>query len=89
MGLTARLLQAGTGLPWPAVVAAVNPVASLFYHLRWVAPAFARGEAADPQAHALAGTWRRVAAYSAAASSLAPGVLAGPALALADGVVLH
>jgi NADH-quinone oxidoreductase subunit N len=76
------------GLPWLAVVAAVNTVASLFYYLRWVAPAFL-SEAAEPKAHALAGTWGRVAAHSAAGASLALGLLAGPALAVADGVVLR
>ncbi|MET9068584.1 NADH-quinone oxidoreductase subunit N [Streptosporangium sandarakinum] len=34
------------GYAWLAVVAAVNTVASVFYYLRWIAPAFRPGEAA-------------------------------------------
>lgn len=36
------------GLAWLVVVAAVNTVASLFYYLRWIAPAFRREETAEP-----------------------------------------
>ncbi|WP_324277012.1 proton-conducting transporter membrane subunit [Blastococcus brunescens] len=34
------------GLAWLVVVAAINTVASLYYYLRWIAPAFAGGAAA-------------------------------------------
>ena len=35
------------GFAWLTVVAAVNTVASLFYYLRWLAPTFTPGRAAD------------------------------------------
>ena len=39
------------GWAWLVVVAAVNTVASLYYYLRWIAPAFARpGPPAAPAA---------------------------------------
>lgn len=34
----------GRGIAWLVVVAAVNTVASLFYYLRWLAPAFRRNK---------------------------------------------
>jgi NADH-quinone oxidoreductase subunit N len=74
------------GLAWLVVVAAVNTVASVFYYLRWIAPTFLR-EPADrqPSDRALvpAGRWTRYGAYTAAVSSLALGLLGGPALTLA------
>ncbi|UZJ26262.1 NADH-quinone oxidoreductase subunit N [Rhodococcus antarcticus] len=70
------------GLGWLVVVAAINTVASLFYYLRWIAPAVRGGGQAptvDP--------WARAAAVTAAVSSLALGVLAGPALDLVNGTL--
>ncbi|MCF6525768.1 NADH-quinone oxidoreductase subunit N [Streptomyces sp. JJ36] len=74
------------GLAWLAVVAAVNTVASLFYYLRWIAPAVAVAPGSrtedPPQA---AGTpvepWARGTAVAAAAATLALGAAAGPVLA--------
>ncbi|TFV61822.1 NADH-quinone oxidoreductase subunit N [Geodermatophilus sp. DF01-2] len=50
------------GLAWLVVVAAVNTVASLFYYLRWLAPAFRREEPTEPA--------RRPAPYATAAAVL-------------------
>ena len=52
------------GLIWLVVVAAVNTVASLFYYLRWIAPAFA-GVPATPSVHEGAGSGPRTAAGTA------------------------
>ncbi|MCF6509974.1 NADH-quinone oxidoreductase subunit N [Blastococcus sp. MG754426] len=51
-------------LAWLVVVAAVNTVASLFYYLRWVAPAFA-GVPAAPSMREWAGSGPRTAAGTA------------------------
>ena len=72
------------GLAWLVVLAAVNTVASLFYYLRWLAPAVRGGG----EVHTVA-PWARTAAVTAAAASLALGVLAGPALALIHGPLLR
>jgi NADH-quinone oxidoreductase subunit N len=58
------------------VVAAVNTVASVFYYLRWIAPAMRSApEFPAPDRPAT------VTAYLAAPASIAIGLLAGPALA--------
>jgi NADH-quinone oxidoreductase subunit N len=66
------------GLGWLAVVAAVNTVASVFYYLRWIAPALRPGgtplEVDRPAA---------TTAYVAAVVSVAIGLLTGPLLAIA------
>lgn len=67
------------GWAWLAVVAAANTVASLFYYLRWVLPAFRSAPFADTQFSAIQ-TWPRQVAYTSALSSLAVGVFAGIAL---------
>jgi NADH-quinone oxidoreductase subunit N len=64
------------GLGWLVVVAAVNTVASVFYYLRWIAPAM-RGDAAPEVVDRPAA----VTAYVAAPASVAIGVLAGLVLA--------
>ncbi len=68
---------------WLAVVAAVNTVASLFYYLRWIAPAFlARGHAGDTR------TTSRTAAliaYGAATGSVLLGLLGGAVLDVLGG----
>jgi NADH-quinone oxidoreductase subunit N len=69
------------GLGWLVVLAAVNTVASLFFYLRWLAPAV-RGGGTE---HTVA-PWARTAAVTA---SLTLGVLAGPALALIHGPLLR
>ncbi|MFD8352469.1 NADH-quinone oxidoreductase subunit N [Streptomyces coelicoflavus] len=68
---------------WLAVVAAVNTVASLFYYLRWIAPAFL---APGPAGGSL--TTSRTAAviaYSAAAGSVALGLLGGTVIDVLGG----
>ena len=64
------------GLGWLVVLAAVNTVASLFYYLRWLAPALGAGS--GPVARP--GNWATATAYAAAPLSIAVGVLAGPLL---------
>ncbi|NEC68762.1 NADH-quinone oxidoreductase subunit N [Streptomyces sp. SID9727] len=63
------------GYAWLAVVAAVNTVASLFYYLRWIAPAFLARAPADTSP-----TTSRTAAataYGAATGSVLLGLLGG------------
>jgi len=76
------------GYGWLAGLAVINTVASLFYYLRWLAPAFLQrpGESGD-EAAALepAGRWASVAAYTAGAASLALGVAAAVILPLVTG----
>jgi len=77
--LTVFTAALDAGLGWLVVVAAVNTVASVFYYLRWIAPAMRTGSDI--------GTMDRPAvltAYVAAPASVAIGLLAGPALALVD-----
>lgn len=61
------------GMAWLAVVAALNTVASVFYYLRWIAPAYL-GTPTQTGALAPAGTWGKVGAYSAAAATLGIGL---------------
>jgi NADH-quinone oxidoreductase subunit N len=76
------------GYGWLAGLAVINTVASLFYYLRWLAPAFLPrpGESGD-EADALepAGRWASVAAYTAGTASLALGVAAALILPLVTG----
>lgn len=72
------------GAGWLVVIAAVNTVASLFYYLRWIAPAFLRG-GGDPVALRPAGAWSRVCAYLAATVVLLLGLGSGAAFALFTG----
>ncbi len=74
------------GLAWLAVVLLLNTVISLFYYLRWIAPAFSRGPSdpdpdPDPDSAPVPWSGARVAAYSAALVSIAIGIGAGPILA--------
>lgn len=66
------------GYAWLAVVAAVNTVASVFYYLRWIVPAFGRTPA-DDQKPALGAS---TVAYAAAAGSLILGIGSGIVLAV-------
>ena len=67
------------GYGWLAGLAVVNTVASLFYYLRWLVPAFLQqpretgAEALEP-----AGRWAALVAYTAGAASLAMGIAAAP-----------
>ncbi|MEU1850759.1 NADH-quinone oxidoreductase subunit N [Streptomyces sp. NPDC019990] len=71
------------GYAWLAVVAAVNTVASLFYYLRWIAPAFLAGRpGGDPGAMSRSAA---VVAYGAATGSVVLGVLGGTVLDVLGG----
>jgi NADH-quinone oxidoreductase subunit N len=74
------------GYGWLAVLAVANTVASLFYYLRWLAPAFLR-QAGEAGAEALesAGRWAAVVAYAAGAASLAVGIAGAATLPLVSG----
>ena len=65
------------GMAWLVVAAAVNTVASLFYYLRWIAPAVS-SDRKDASAHAdrPAEHWAASAAITAAALTLALGIAA-------------
>lgn len=62
-------------LMWLVVVAAVNTVASLFYYLRWIAPAFAGVPAAPTPVEGEGGSGPRTAAGTAQAVVRAPAVV--------------
>jgi NADH-quinone oxidoreductase subunit N len=70
------------GYAWLAVLALANTVASVFYYLRWIAPAFVRlPEPADePAVLAPAGRWPVVTAHTTAAATLALGIFGGTVL---------
>jgi NADH-quinone oxidoreductase subunit N len=71
------------GYAWLAVVAAVNTVASLFYYLRWIGPAFrTSGAAREPRATSRPAA---VVAHAAAAGSVVLGVLGGVVLDVLEG----
>ncbi len=83
------------GLAWLVVVAAVNTVASLYYYLRWLAPAFARDPAPDgdtdtdgPTVLAAIDTrWATATALVAAVLALVVGIAAGPFLTVLEGTL--
>jgi NADH-quinone oxidoreductase subunit N len=69
------------GFGWLVVVAAGNTVASLFYYLRWLGPAFSRtgaGQAAPLQVRPIG----QACAVAAATASVALGISSGAVLAL-------
>jgi NADH-quinone oxidoreductase subunit N len=68
------------GFAWLVVLAVVNTVASVFYYLRWLAPAF-RGDGADAVLEP-GGRWATAAAHGCAAAAVLLGVLGGAALRL-------
>ncbi len=74
------------GMVWLTVAVLVNTLASLFYYLRWVAPALRRpppeAELAPPR------PWSTRAAVLAAAASVALGLFAGPLWSVLDGSLL-
>jgi NADH-quinone oxidoreductase subunit N len=85
--LTVFTAAVDAGAGWLAVLAVVNTVASVFYYLRWVAPAFGREPGqADLGSTALqpAGTWSAVTAYAAAVASLVLGLAGGVVLPLLE-----
>lgn len=78
------------GYAWLAALAIANTVASLFYYLRWLAPAFLRAPAAtQPGPLHATGRWAAGVAYTAGTASLALGVAAGAILRSLTGVLLR
>jgi NADH-quinone oxidoreductase subunit N len=80
------------GYGWLAVLAVANTIASLFYYLRWLAPAFRPrpgGNGAGPGTLETAGRWAPAAAYTAGAASLAVGVAAAVVLPLVTGHLIR
>ncbi|MFE6612039.1 NADH-quinone oxidoreductase subunit N [Amycolatopsis sp. NPDC057786] len=70
------------GFAWLVVVAAVNTVASVFYYLRWIAPAMrSTGDSAAPAVD----RWAANTAYVATITSVALGPLAGVVLGALHG----
>ncbi len=65
------------GHAWLAVVVLANTVASLFYYLRWVAPAYGRGGSDEPARSFTPGRASAGVAVAAAALAVAMGVGAG------------
>ncbi len=79
------------GYTWLAVVAVINTVASLFYYLRWIAPAFlqpAPDQETDTDVLVPAGRWSALGAYTAGAASLALGISGGVVGPLVTGTLL-
>jgi NADH-quinone oxidoreductase subunit N len=75
------------GFAWLLVLAAINTVASVFYYLRWIAPATRTRDA--PTAGETPERWAAGCAYTAAAASFVLGPLSGVVLAaLRGGLVL-
>ncbi len=74
------------GYTWLTIVAAINSVASLFYYLRWLAPAFGHDPGARSQTAGHAGILRSglYTAYSAASGIIAFGVGSGAVWALVN-----
>lgn len=81
------------GYPWLVVIAAINTVASLYYYLRWLAPAFSgHGSSWVPESSpspslAAARGWATGAALTAGGLSLAVGIGAGVVLAAGSGAL--
>ncbi|TQM09928.1 NADH-quinone oxidoreductase subunit N [Pseudonocardia kunmingensis] len=74
------------GFAWLAVLAVVNTVASVFYYLRWVAPAFRTAQdQASPAALQPAGAWPAGTAYVCAAAAVLLGIAGGSILPLLSG----
>jgi len=69
------------GYAWLAALAVANTIASLFYYLRWLTPAFLSAPA-PAQALRPAGRWAAVTAYAAGSASLALGLAGGAFLPL-------
>jgi NADH-quinone oxidoreductase subunit N len=78
------------GHGWLALVVMLNSVLSLFYYLRWFAPAFARptDNAAGFPGPGGAATWPAATAGVAATASLGLGILAGFIWAALEGPLL-
>jgi len=78
------------GYGWLTALAAANTVASLFYYLRWLAPAFLPGPAGPgPAALDPAGRAAAAVAYTAGAASLALGIAGTTVLPLVTGHLIR
>ena len=78
------------GYAWLAALAVANTIASLFYYLRWLAPAFLRQPATtQPDPLRAAGGRAAAVAYAAGTASLALGIAAGAVLPLLTGTLLR
>jgi NADH-quinone oxidoreductase subunit N len=74
---------------WLAALAVANTVASLFYYLRWLTPAFQTAPAPRPvDPLEPAGPWSATAAYTAGTVALVLGMASGLALPLTTGPLL-
>lgn len=73
------------GHAWLAVVVFVNTVASLFYYLRWIAPAYAPQPAGGASEEFRPARWSAGAAAATAAASLVLGVGSGAVWAILGG----
>ena len=73
--LTIAAAAWSAGSAWLAVAVAANTLASLFYYLRWIAPAY--GAAGKSDAKADARLWAAGAAVAAGTASIALGLAAG------------
>lgn len=77
-------------MSWLAVLAVLNTVASVFYYLRWIAPAFlARVPRETASLLEPTARWPRVGAYAAGAASVILGVLSGVLLPAGAGSMIH
>jgi NADH-quinone oxidoreductase subunit N len=78
------------GYGWLAGLAVVNTVASLFYYLRWLVPAFLREpREAGTEAREPAGRWGALVAYTAGTASLAMGIAGAAILPLVNGHLIR
>ncbi|GAA1210003.1 NADH-quinone oxidoreductase subunit N [Pseudonocardia alaniniphila] len=76
------------GFAWLAVLAVVNTVASVFYYLRWIAPAFRGSDPEREDVLSPAGIRTRSSALTAAALSLLLGIAGGAVLPVLTGSLL-
>ncbi|GAA1313710.1 NADH-quinone oxidoreductase subunit N [Pseudonocardia xinjiangensis] len=76
------------GFGWLAVLAVVNTVASVFYYLRWIAPALRSGDPAAGSADVVHSR-SRLAALTAAAASVLLGIAGGAVLPLLGGALIR
>lgn len=76
------------GMAWLTVLVLVNTLLSLYYYLRWVAPAVRRADPGKQPEPSGRRPWATGAAVVAAAASVLLGILAGPVWSLLDAPLL-
>ena len=76
------------GYAWLAVVVAINTVASLFYHLRWLTPAFRAPDRSAVVPAERRRPWASGTAVATGAASMAVGLGAGVVLSVLGGPLL-